>query len=134
MSDAGTEIIRVINEATITLRKDGIIQIHYHEGVEINPPLQDRVMKIFIELSGGIKRPFLFTAMEYVTVTKEARSHAIEMESVYPALASAVVAHSTAYRIIANFYLKVNKPKTPYKVFSTEAKAVEWLFTFIENK
>lgn len=134
MSDAGVIELREIEEATITLRTDGIVHVRYNEGVEITPELQKRMMKIFQEICGQTQRPFMFSAFEYVTVTKEARANAIAMESVFPGVASAVVAHNTAYRLIANFYLQVNKPKKPYKVFSTQEKAIEWLHTFIGEK
>src|SRR5688572_23233064 len=134
MSEDGVIELRQIKEASISLRTDGIVHVHYNEGVEINPELQLRLMEIFRELCGSTKRPFLFSAMEYVTVTKEGRANAIAMEPIFPGVASAVVAHNTAYRLIANFYLQVNKPKTPYKVFSTQEKAIEWLHTFMDKK
>jgi hypothetical protein len=66
-----------------------------------------------------------------VVITKEARDHSAELEKTYPGIASAVIADNLAYKIIANFYLKVNKPKTPYKVFNDFASAEIWLKTFL---
>ncbi len=43
--------------------------------------------------------------------------------------ATAVVVDTLAYKLIANFYLKFNKPKRPYKVFSKEEEAIKWLKT-----
>jgi hypothetical protein len=122
---------REIDEAFIKLRKDGIVQIQYKRGTEINPALQVKVMAIFKEICHDRKRPFLFGAMEYVTVTKEARENAIALESVFPGSATAVIASNTAYRLTANFYLKVNRPKTPFKVFQNEEKAVAWLLNYL---
>lgn len=134
MSDVGVVELREIEEATITLRSDGIVHVRFNEGVEIVPELQDRLMTIYLDICRGNERPFMFSAFEYVTVTKEARHNAIVLEVIYPGNATAVVAHNMAYRLIANFYLQVNKPKKPYKVFSTQEKAVEWLLTFVNKK
>jgi hypothetical protein len=82
-------------------------------------------------LFGNTKRPFLFNAFNDVVITKEARDHSAELEKTYPGIASAVIADNLAYKIIANFYLKVNKPKTLYKVFNDVASAEIWLKTFL---
>src|ERR1051326_6610646 len=109
-----------IAEASITLREDGIIHIIYNEGVIIDVQVQHNVQEVFDKLAARKKRPYLFEAMDNCSVTKEARENAIKMEDKVLASAYAVVANSIAYRLIANFYLKVNKPKSPYRVFNTE--------------
>lgn len=120
-----------IEEAIVTEREDGIIHVHFKEGTEITVELQGRMLDIYNEICGNIKKPFLYTASEYVSIGKEARDNSIVMEALYPGSASAVVAPSIAYKLVANFYLLVNKPKSPYKVFNDEYAAVEWLKRFI---
>ena len=120
-----------IAEASITLREDGIIHIIYNEGVIIDVQVQHNVQEVFDKLAAGKKRPYLFEAMDNCSVTKEARENAIKMEDKVLASAYAVVANSIAYRLIANFYLKVNKPKSPYRVFNTEQAATKWLLKFV---
>ena len=66
-----------------------------------------------------------------MVITKEARDHSAELEKTYPGIASAVIADNLAYKIIANFYLKLNKPKTPYKVFNNIDSAEVWLKTYL---
>ena len=53
------------------------------------------------------------------------------MEDRFPGHCYAIVAHNLAYKIVANFYLKVKKPKTPFKVFSDEDSALVWLNEFL---
>lgn len=119
-----------IKEAVILLRTDGIIQITYREGIEIDVGLQMRMYELFNGICCGKKRPFLFAALDGVSVTPEARDNAIKMETIFPGSATAVLAKTLAYKLIANFYLKVNRPKTPYRVFNDEKKAIEWLLGF----
>jgi hypothetical protein len=38
-----------------------------------------------------------------------------------------------AHRLLANFFINVNKPPTPTKVFNDKAKALEWLMGFVEK-
>ena len=122
------------DDAIYTEREDGIICVHFKEGLEITPEVQDRLFKIYNEICQGERRPFLFTAEEYVSVTKEGREYATEMVHLFPRSASAVLVKSVAYKIVANFYLRVNKPKSPYKVFSDEEKAIKWLQGFFSKK
>ncbi len=123
--------ITEIEEAVITERKDGIVHVHFKEGTEITVKLQGKLLDIYNDICGDEHKPFLFTASEYVTIGKEARDNSIIMEAMYPGSASAVIANSIAYRLIANFYLTVNKPKSAYRVFGDEGKAIEWLKTFM---
>lgn len=91
--------------------------------------MQMNALKLYTEICEGKKSKFLFSAENGVTITKEARENATKIEHLSPVGKSAVVADSLPYRIIANFYLRVNRPKNPYKVFGTEKEAVIWLLT-----
>ena len=42
-------------------------------------------------------------------------------------LADALVINSLAHKILANFYMKMNKPVKPTKIFTSQKKAVDWL-------
>jgi hypothetical protein len=132
MPDQKTYIqIIELPEAFIKLRQDDIVHVLYKENVEIDIPLQLRMLDAFNEICKGRKLPFLFDAREHVTVTKEARLHAIEMEDLTPVAATAVMAKSLAYKLIADFYVKINKPKNPFKVFRNEDDAISWLRLFL---
>jgi hypothetical protein len=120
----------VINEATVSLRKDGIVHVLFHKDVNLDLTLQMLLLNIYNEITGRKKHPFLFEAFEGITVTKEARENAVRIESEAPGCAYAVVADSIAYQLIAGFYLKMKKPAHPYKVFTTKEDAVNWLRNF----
>src|SRR6185369_10407077 len=106
-----------INEATISLRADGIVYVLFHKNVTLDLELQMLLLNIYRDITGTEKRPFLFEAFEGVKVTREARDNAIRIESEAPGCAYAVVAQSPAYWLLATFYLTVKKPLNPYKVF-----------------
>jgi hypothetical protein len=117
--------------AIVHLRTDGIVHITFKEGTEIDVALQDKMIKVYLEICGGIKRPFLYSGIGDVSITKEGREYSKQLEDVFPAIATAIIADNIAYKLIANFYLNVNKPRTPYKVFNDIATAEAWLKTFL---
>lgn len=119
-----------LEEATIRLRHDGIMHVVYHYGTVLDVDLQMKMLDVFNQLTHGEKVPFLFEAMDSVTITKEARDHSLLIESLSPSLATAVVAANLAHKLMANFYFKFNKPQIPYKVFVSFESAIDWLKTF----
>jgi hypothetical protein len=120
-----------INEATVTLRKDGIVTVFFHKNVVLDIQLQMLLLNIYYEITGRKKHPFLFLAATGLKVTKEAKENALRIEALAPGSAYAIVAKSKAYQILANFYLNIKKTQSPYKVFTNEEKAVKWLKGFL---
>ena len=123
------QIVRLIeNRYAITgLRRDGIVHVYYKTGVEINLELQLEMKAVFLDVTGGRKHPFIFQSGSDVTVTKEARDHAIEMELSTPINRTVVFVQNLAHKIIAEFYYKFNKPVNPYKVVSDFQEGIDWL-------
>jgi hypothetical protein len=117
-------------EFIVGLRSDGILHVYYKSNTVIDVDIQEKVSKAAFELTGNKKCPCLFEAGDYCVLTKEARANAIKKESDFPATVSAVLVQNLAYKMIADFYNKVNKPKQPYKTFRKVEDAVTWL---IEN-
>lgn len=127
------KIIKQVNvpEASISLREDGIVHVHYNENTELDVPLQMKMLKIFQGITDRKLSPFLITASDGLNVTVEARDNAIAIEEISPCYGTAVIVNNLAYVLIANFYLKVNKPKRPYQIFKNEEDAIVWLKTFL---
>lgn len=116
-----------IPEALMMLRSDGIVHVHYKKNTTLDIELQASMRDLFLELTGGKKSPFIFSADEGFSLTKEARENADSFKK-NPVISSyAVIADNLGYRMIANFYLKINKPVTPYKIFQNTEEAVQWL-------
>ena len=129
ITDSNFKTIRQIKfpEATLSLREDGIVHVFYHDDTVLDIPLQLKMAEAFNEIADGKPSLFIFEAGENVQITKEARNNALKLEDSTPILASAVIAHNLAYRMIANFFLKVQKPKGKYYVVANIDEAVKWL-------
>lgn len=116
-------------EANIILRSDNIIHVDYSKNVTLDVDLQVSMRKVFDELAEGKKLHFIFSAAEGFTLTKEARENSDVRDKNSPISAYGIVANNLAYKLIANFYLRVNKPKVPFKIFLTVEDAAKWLYT-----
>lgn len=123
------EILREIvhEQVIVAMRNDGIVQVVFMPNTEITVEFQDILVGLYNQITLGRKACFIFEGGEFVSVTKEARENAIELEKSSITLASAVVFNNLAQRIIADFYYTVNRPKLPYKVFSSFEKGIAWL-------
>jgi hypothetical protein len=127
--EANSTIIKKmeIPEATICLRSDRIVYVAYKENVTLDVKLQTHMLDLFREITGNQKTNFIFETDEGFVVTKEARENAANLEKDTPVKASAMIVTNLATRLIANFFIKVNKPTLKYKLFGNHKDAIEWL-------
>lgn len=84
-------------------------------------------------LTNNTPTPFVVTVGEFVTFKHEAKVNAKKMESKRPVCASALVSPSFAYKLVADFFLRIQKPGIPYKVFSKKEEAIEWCRKFVST-
>lgn len=115
------------------LYNDGIVHLTYLQGHTIDIDDKKAELKANLEITNGVKHPFLFSFEPFVIITKEAKEYSIKIELEQPFLAVAVVVDNLAYQIMADFYFKFYKPKVAYKVFKSENKAIEWLLSIKKN-
>lgn len=115
---------------SIVLREDKIVQI------EINPEAEISVDEIIegtnyvLEKLKSVKWPVLLIANEFSLPSKESREYLAKNESLPYSLADAYVINSFPQKLAGNFYLKVNKPARPTKMFTTIDEALKWLKTY----
>lgn len=123
------KIVRQVehDQVIVALRNDGIVHVQFLPNTEINVELQTVLIELYSQVTLGKKALFIFEGGEFVSITKEARENATLIENDTPTIASAIMVKNLAQKIIADFYYHVNKPKQPYKVFSSFDKGIEWL-------
>lgn len=109
-----------------TLRDDGIIHVLIANNTHITVEMQEEMVKTYWQLT-SIKRPFIFEAGEFISITKEARLNAKIIEDKTPVLASALIVNNLAKKILGEYYYKFNRPKQPLKLFKSIELAEEWL-------
>ncbi len=120
-----------LKKSKVTLLDEGILHIHLKGGTEYE--LEDAVLVVEAmgKLGGGRKFPVLIDAGEFVSIDKEVRIFSASPESNIYTLADAIAYVSLAQKLIADFYIKYNKPVVPTKDFPSKEEAIEWLKTFV---
>jgi hypothetical protein len=116
-------------DVNLQRKSNDIVYVTFKDDCTLDIDLQMRLLDYYREITDGKLMHFLFMAAENVSISKEARDNAVKIEDQSMLGASAVVVDSLPYKLIANFYLKFNKPKRPYKVFGKEEDAIKWLKT-----
>ncbi len=116
-------------DVNLQLKSNNIVYVTFKDDCNLDIPLQMRLLDYYKEITDNKLMHFMFFAAENVSLSKEARDNAVKIEDQSMLGATAVVVDTLAYKLIANFYLKFNKPKRPYKVFSKEEEAIKWLKT-----
>jgi len=107
-----------------------ILRIEILEGAEIE--LADAIQNQEARklLTKNDKYLILVDGRVNLSISKEARAFAAQHKN-DGSTASAFIITSTANKLIGNFYINVNKPNIPTKIFSSEEKAIEWLESFL---
>lgn len=77
--------------------------------------------------------PLLIDATEVKSITKEARDYFSMNNRESKVVAFAILIKSPLSKIIANFFMGLNKPRVPIKIFTEENKATEWCRSFLNN-
>ncbi|MEO6303477.1 MAG: hypothetical protein ABIP51_09900 [Bacteroidia bacterium] len=120
-----TRIVTSINEKYIDAY--GILQIKVLDGVHIDlMSLKEDHASDFC-LTGHNQVLAFFDARAFFSITKEARDYVNSGIMDKTRLATAVLINNLAVRTLMNGFSHINKPKTPFKVFTSEDKAIEWL-------
>lgn len=63
-------------------------------------------------------------------VSKEARKKASNIEFKQLSIATAILTDSLPSKLLANFYIKFNRPSVPTKMFTSKKLAIQWLTNF----
>lgn len=123
--------IVVFEDFRLTLREDGIFQVHHLADIEDLKEMTIRATPTAIDLCGDQKRPCLYTYHEMLLPDKDARAWFAKEEAAPFSKADAFIVDCLALRMVGNFYLNFDKPFRPTKMFDTEENAVVWLKTFL---
>ena len=82
-------------------------------------------------LSNGNLYPLLVDVRKIKSISKEARNH-FSMRNRQPGVkAIAMLVKSPVSRVIGYFFVSLNKPNVPFRLFTSEEKAMKWLEQFI---
>ena len=86
----------------------------------------------FLNENGGGRFFNIFQFSSFSDIKPEMRAWAADETGNSNTHSDAILIRSLPQKIIADFYLKINKPKKPTKIFYSLEKALEW--TFVQMK
>lgn len=123
------ELVRTsINEKYVD--GEGILRIKVIEGAHMDLPSLIEDGEHNPKLTGGKKTLALYDSRGFFTIEPEAREY-LRSGIVDPTrIATAVLTDRLATRLLVNFFIRFNRPKTPMKMFNSEEQALDWLRSF----
>ncbi len=110
---------------SVTLDNGILVGTYLCETVDLETAkiaVEDRVKRF-----GHKDFPLLVHATIVKHVTIEARNYLASEEGCQKIKSCAIITSSIVTRVIANFFLTLNKPLVPTKLFTNEEHAKEWL-------
>ena len=108
------------------LKQGDIVYIHTFEDAEIEIPEIDELNKNLLALVEDRPCYLIVFPGEGSISSHEARKYAATKKG-KNIIAEAIVMNNLAIRLLANFYMKINRPEQKIKLFSNEASALAWI-------
>ncbi|GIV41350.1 MAG: hypothetical protein KatS3mg034_0660 [Vicingaceae bacterium] len=121
--------------ADIFIDAEDFLWIKWKENAEFTLEMAKKHESAIVEISQGKKRLFILDVrVNYSYVDPEARRYMAKSEPVNQLRhAQAILSNSLGARLMMNFYMKIDKPPVPMKLFSNEDAAKKWLKQFLPN-
>ena len=117
------------DKVKITFKKDKILHIHY---LTNDLTLQNsKDVLAFTRLHSPWKIcPVLLSGGDFINQSKEGRDYNSSYEVIQYCSAIGFLSDSLSKRLVANFFVSMNKDKIPMRFFPNEQDAFEWLSQF----
>ncbi len=119
--------------ASICLRSDGISQINSEDDRLFTLSESKPIHSMVSEFNAGKPIYIMHVPGKHTNADDDTRRFLSSEEGLKHRVAIAFVLKSLAQQIVANFYLKINKPAIPTKFFSEQTAAEEWLLSIKNN-
>jgi hypothetical protein len=119
-----------LGKVSVSITSDNLFVIEIEKDTEVNLFITKEIIKATKTLGRGLKIPAIIIANDFSLPTKETREFLANAEASPQVSAEAYILKSTAQSIIGNFYLNVNKPERPTRMFTKINEALKWLDQF----
>jgi len=127
-ADQGTDVI-THPKFRMWLRPDGIVQLVWAPRTTVLLEDVTVALAAMAELTGGRRSPLLVDARDTGPLDRSTRAELTRRSDLQAAVA--LIVGTPLTRVMANFFLSVNKPVFPTRMFDDEASAVAWLLEFV---
>ena len=111
----------------VELRDDGIIQFFYGNHTDYTMKESMELEAVVEKMTKGVVHKSLRIAGNFSNIDMEVMRYLSRGRGTLFTLADSFVIHSLAQKILANFYLRINKPVLPTRFFNKIDEAEAWL-------
>jgi len=111
--------------------EDGIARTKVKPGAEIDLEAARQNSIAINSFYTGKKYPLLIDARDVKTMTRDARNQFSTKGRETNTLAFAIMVSSPLSRVIGNFFMGINKPAVPTRLFDNTTDAEKWLRQFL---
>lgn len=120
------------NEFAIFWIEDNILFFEYKSNVVIDLAAAQQIVADRIQIQNGKDYPILCDIRGIVDSDKAGRDYLAQYGSVLTKAVGIIFTDQKSLSLLMiTFYLRVNKPQVPTKVFTDKAVALEFLRTFV---
>ena len=113
----------------VEYRNDGVIHVVYKPGCTISVEDCYAMAKFIARIGEAEKYPFLTEPSGGSKIDEEARVLLASEKGNIFILKNAILCNSIVYEMIGNFFIRMDRPLTPTKLFESEVKAISWLLS-----
>lgn len=123
--------VRIIDEfkfthASLLYRSDGVMNTVMHSDIDFSIADVDEIFDFLKKKFPGQRFPFMISGGKFIRIDNGVREYYAKVCKDC-SLADAFVTSNLPERMIANFYIKFNKPSVPTRLFRDEFSAIHWL-------
>ncbi len=112
--------------------EDGIVRTKIKPGSEVTVEYARENSAAVNSLFTGKKFPLLIDSRGIKSMTRDARNQFTTKGRETNTLAFAIIIDSPLSRVIGNFFMGINKPAVPTRLFDNEVEAVKWLKPYVK--
>lgn len=116
---------------TVVFSFEDIIIGRFRDGAEVTGDDARENVALCRRMNAGGKRPVLVDLRAIKSQTAEARAYLAGPEGSAICQAVGLLIGSPVSRVLGNFYLGLNKPVVPTRLFTSEEEAQAWLRSFL---
>ncbi len=116
---------------TTWMGQDGIARTVVKRNAEVSLKEAQENTEAIFSLYKDKKFPLLIDSRNIKAISKEARDHFSIRNRETTVTSFGILIDSPLSRIIGNFFMGLNKPSVPAKLFNEEEEALKWLKKFL---
>lgn len=106
---------------------DGVLKAKYKPGTYIDVGIAKQIVEERNEVVKNKSMPVIIYDEGIMNITTEARNYLASKEANKHLKAGAIINKSAITSVLGNFFINMNKPSLPAKLFRTEEQAIKWL-------